>query len=104
MCPKCQRSLAYPVSQCKGGCCPFCGYKSGQRTFIPEPKPTYETHKRTKNDVPEEKTQAPEEKPQGTEESTWGGVFETAVNVAKIALALGAVVLLSVLESTSKRK
>src|SRR5205823_4899946 len=27
MCPNCGRSLAYPVSQCQGGRCPFCGYK-----------------------------------------------------------------------------
>ncbi len=29
MCPNCGRQLAYPLSQCRGGRCPFCHYKPG---------------------------------------------------------------------------
>ena len=29
MCPNCHRDLAYPLQQCSGGRCPFCGYKPG---------------------------------------------------------------------------
>ena len=30
MCPKCDRYLAYPVEECKGGRCPHCGFKPGE--------------------------------------------------------------------------
>jgi DNA-directed RNA polymerase subunit M/transcription elongation factor TFIIS len=30
-CPNCGKMLAYPLSDCRGGQCPFCGYKP-QRT------------------------------------------------------------------------
>jgi hypothetical protein len=29
MCPNCHRAVAYPLKQCGGGRCPFCGYKPG---------------------------------------------------------------------------
>ena len=29
-CPKCKRYLAAPLSACKDGRCPFCGYKPGE--------------------------------------------------------------------------
>ena len=28
-CPNCGRRLGYPLSDCQGGRCPFCGYKPG---------------------------------------------------------------------------
>jgi hypothetical protein len=31
MCPNCHRALAYPLKQCSGGRCPFCGYKPGDK-------------------------------------------------------------------------
>lgn len=105
MCPKCHSYLAYPLSHCKGGRCPRCGYKPGVPDYVPpQEKKTKDFHRESRDPTfasRDRKYTHDRVEQESNRKDTGTSWFQRVLDVA---IAIGAIIFIAITSKPTKRK